>query len=43
MLKRNKIDLADKDKQIVDNLEQDLDEAETYFAKRIEKIESELE
>lgn len=43
MLKRNKIDLIDKDKQIIENLEQDLDEAETYFAKRIEKIENELE
>lgn len=43
VLKRNKIELIDKDKQVIENLELDLDEAETYFAKRIEKIENELE
>lgn len=43
VLKRNKIDLIDNDKQVIENLELDLDEAETYFAKRIEKIEKELE
>lgn len=43
MLKRNKIDIVEKDQVIIENLEKDLDEAETYFAKRIEKIEKELE
>ncbi len=43
MLKRNNIDVGDKDKKIIENLEQDLEEAESYFAKRIEKIEEELE
>lgn len=43
MLKRNKIDIVEKDQAIIENLEKDLDEAETYFAKRIEKIERELE
>ncbi len=43
MLKRNKIDIVEKDQVIIENLEKDLEEAETYFAKRIEKIEKELE
>lgn len=43
MLKRNKVDLSEKDQLIMENLEKDLDEAETYFAKRLEKIEMELE
>ncbi len=43
MLKRNKIDISEKDQLIMENLEKDLDEAETYFAKRLEKIEMELE
>jgi DNA-binding Lrp family transcriptional regulator len=42
MLKRNKVDLSEKDQVIMEDLEKDLDEAETYFAKRIEKIEREL-
>lgn len=42
MLKRNKIDVLEKDQAIIEVLEKDLDEAETYFAKRIEKIEMEL-
>lgn len=43
VIKRNKIDLTDRDKDVVANLEQDLDEAENYFAKRIERIEKELD
>lgn len=42
MLKRNKIDIVEKDQAIIENLEKDLDEAETYFTNRIEKIEREL-
>jgi hypothetical protein len=42
MLKRNNIDIVEKDQAIIENLEKDLDEAETYFANRIEKIEREL-
>jgi hypothetical protein len=43
MLSRNKIDIPKKDQFIIENLEKDLDEAETYFTKRLEKIEKELE
>ena len=43
ILNKNEIDISGKDKEIIEILNQDLEEAEKYFTKRIEKIESGLE